>query len=271
MTLPSIAPRAPRRLRRSPLTTSLALGVLAFGLLTSQPSRATSWELNPAVWLNSILTQANTWTQQLESTAAYLKQAQDIKNQYDHIKAQMTRLQTALLLAGFQGDQFTEVDELDGMLQACPGTQPQLLSIVQLSTPNLTGQDVVAKQLELCQRIQLAKNRKYNLTVGLMKRLNALGTEYQRLESTRMRVASDKQGELNGALANLQSFSAKFDQEMQSYDMRVKTYDNYIAALNDRQQLLARQALESKSGPLGTVMQGVVLKGALQAARSRDR
>ena len=245
---------------------------LAVGLFVSQPSRAwASFETNPAVWLNSILTQANTWTQQLESTAAYIKQAQDIKNQLDHIKAQITRLQTALMLAGFQGDQFAEVDELDGMLQACPGTQPQLLNIVQLATPNLTGQDVVAKQLELCQRIQLAKNRKYNLTVGLMKRLNELGKEYQRLESTRMRAASDKQGELNGALANLQSFSAKFDQEMQSYDMRVKTYDNYIAALNDRQQLLARQALESKSGLLGTVMQGVVLKGALQVARERDR
>lgn len=265
---------ATRSLLQRPLRRHALQAVLAASLIVIS-SGSSAWgvafEVNPAVWLNSIMTQVNTVTQKAQDYTAYYKQAQDIQRQYDHIKSLYTKLQTAMMLQSYKGDKFEPVDEKDGMAQACPGTETSILDITKLMTPDLTGQSVVDKQLELCQRIQLAKNRKYNLTVDLMKSLAEHATEYKRLEGTRMKVAQDQQGELNGALANLQSFSAKFEQEMQTYEMSVKAYDNYISALNDRQQLLAQQALNSKQNPLGTVMQGMMLKGALKVARERKR
>lgn len=269
MTTSSSRSLSQRPLRKYVFQLGLAAGLVAMS--SGSLAWGVAFEINPAVWFNSIMNQINTLTQKAQDYAAYYKQAQDIKRQADHFKSLYTKLQSAMMLQSYAGDKFEPVKETDGMAQACPGTQTNILDITKLMTPDLTGESVVDKQLELCQRIQLAKNRKYNLTVNLMKRLADNAKEYKELEKKRMGAAQDQQGELNGALANLQSFSAKFDQEMQTYEMSVKAYDNYIAALNDRQQLLARQALDSKKQPLGTVLQGAMLKSALEVARKRER
>ncbi len=136
---------------------------------------------------------------------------------------------------------------------------------------------MLEEQQKICIARQVAMNRKLNVTVEMMEVLKQHAKQFEDLESDRMSLSSENPGENDGVARSMQSLGEQIEQDLNRFDMVIKTYNNYITALNDRQRMLARAALENDR-PKGIgeavfkkVVQGATLKGALEAARFRER
>ena len=94
---------------------------------------------------------------------------------------------------------------------------------------------------------------------------------YARL-SRQMPSVGDSQGNLEANDNDVARLSAGMQMELDYWEATLAGYDSYISLLRSDQQRLALLALNgNQSDVWGTVTQGAVLKGALEAAESRDR
>ena len=121
------------------------------------------------------------------------------------------------------------------------------------------------------ERIVLAENAKYNQTVDMLKRLRTRAEELRRIEQRRANVGNS-QGNLEANDNDVARLSAGMQMELDYWEATLAGYDSYIGLLRSDQQRLALLALNgNQRDAWGTVTQGAVLKGALEAAESRDR
>lgn len=213
----------------------------------------------------------------IESHKQDLKELQQWKRQIDHYTQQLTTLANFMDQPMLMSDDFKERPADYNMAMECPGSSGglNLSSLWSSFTLDPEG-DIGAQQLELCQRIVLAKNARYNEQVRMLKRIRDNSSQLQRLAGARSSVGGS-QGALAANDNDVSRFMARAENDMQYTQTALLAYDGYIASLKENQSLLATKALSGKSneGPfsslMGSIVQGAALKGALEVARQRER
>lgn len=220
--------------------------------------------------IQNIITQLGT---QAKHVAEYSAQAQRWAQQYQHMQQQLIKLQAFMSISQTpMTDNFQERAEDYGMAEACPsadGGSP-LADFGRWLAPDMEG-DIVPQQQTICRYIVTAENRKYNETVKLLRSLRQHAQQWQQIEKQRMTQVGASEGALAANENNVNRFTTQLQQDLDYWQAMMTAYDSYIGLLNVEQQRLAERAMRGKHDILGTVVQGAVLKGALEAARSRDR
>jgi hypothetical protein len=150
--------------------------------------------------------------------------------------------------------------------ERCPGARgtASLSSLWKSFVPNMSG-DIAEQQLEICMRIVMAESERYNEQVRMLKRIVENSKQLERLAKVREGMgAGATAGELSSNSNDIERFTARGSMDMQYTQTVLIAYDGYIASLQKDQQYLARQAMRGKGSPWGSVVQGAVLKGALE-------
>lgn len=148
-------------------------------------------------------------------------------------------------------------------------TMPSPSQLWRRVAPDLNG-DVKAQQHKLCQQIVIAQNERFNEQVRMVKNIQKRDAELKDIARRGQSVGS-AQGKQDTNLAELSQFRARTAMDLQYSQSSLVAYDGLIASMNADQQLLAKQALNGNGSTVGSVVQGAVLKGALQALRQRNR
>lgn len=251
----------PRTTPRRSARRLLAVGMIATALGLSGHASA-QWavvESGPSA-LNHFLTQLNTWIQQGQDYSEYAQQAQRWYQTYQHYQQQLVRVQGLFMGQGLSLERpLAEVPD-DWNVQSKCGAGFSLANLVSGLTP---GEDVIKKQREICGRIQLAQNRKFNATVRFMREI-APKLDQKLDEIRRRRNSSNDEGNIAAVAVDAQNFNNWMNAEFQSWDMQIRMYDSYIATLRETQKTLAEVALKGdKSRSIGRPVGTNALQGAL--------
>ena len=254
--------------RRSSRPKRLAvLAVALGGCLASFSSSA-------AVFHDAIHTLQNIVSQAIargQDAAQYGKDVSHYLKEIEHYRQQLTTMMNFMDNSMLMQDKFEERADDYGMKASCPGTPDIFNPSTLWKQPSLDLEgDINAQQLEICQKIVLAQNARYNEQVRMLKRIRENDLELKRLALARAAVGSS-QGGLASNSNDIQRFSARASMDLQYSQTVMLSYDGYVASLQQDQQRLAIQALNGKNRVFGTVAQGVTLKAALRALKERDR
>lgn len=212
------------------------------------------------------------YLQQYQATAEYSEEAKRWYDSYKHMQQQLIKLQGFTASMGPMADQLAYRQEDYGMVESCRGSEGglSLAALKQVTGIDPEG-DIQQQQRQLCERIVLAENAKYNQTVDMLKRLRTRAEELKQIEQRRGAVG-DSQGDLEANDNDVARLSAGMQMELDYWEATLAGYDSYIGLLRSDQQRLALLALNGKrDNAWGTVTQGVVLKEALESAEGRDR
>lgn len=248
------------------------VGLLAIGMCGTANNVRAQWatvEVGPNL-IQSILNQLNTLSQRFQDYAEYAEEAKRWYDSYQHMQQQLIKLQGITASMGPLTDHLARRKDDYGMVESCHGSQGGLTLAVlkQMVTINRDG-DIQQQQRQICERIVLAENAKYNQTVDMLKRLRAKSEEFKKIEARRASVG-ESQGDLAANDNDVARLSAGMQMELDYWEATLAGYDSYIGLLRSDQQRLALLALNG-TGVWGAITQGAVLKGALEAAESRDR
>ena len=127
---------------------------------------------------------------------------------------------------------------------------------------------VATEQYKICQRIVQIRNLRFNVMVDMLKKVEERDKEVQKLV-----------GNTNGisAASGSGQLSVQMDADFQNGKYLLDAYTAVLETLNDDMIAQAEKALKNKKdkndilGNIGSsVVQGALLKGGLQVARSRD-
>ena len=254
-------------------TTKAALvwPALVLTLVTSfANAQVATAEVGPNL-VQSILNQINNYTQSAQDYSEYGLEAKRWYDKYQHMQQQLIKLKGFTASMGPMSEQFSRRAEDYGMTDSCRGSDGglNLSALKQGFGIDLNG-DIRQQQLRLCERIVLAENAKYNETVDMLQRLRKRSDELKQIESSRSHVG-ESQGNLEANDNDVARFSAGMQMDLEYWEAMLAGYDSYVGLLRMDQQRLAARAMEGTTKPWGTVMQGAVLKSALEAAGNRDR
>jgi hypothetical protein len=212
------------------------------------------------------------------------KEIAEYKAQLDQMKQQYENLQKNLIPGG--GINFTLIKQQDslkrrgddeGMDIACPGAGGLGLDALKSALSINPNGKIKEQQKAICQRIVLAQNAQYNESVKVLEGVRDREAELKQINDERKAI-KDEPGKLQENTNKLNAVLNKATIEMQYSTAVIAAYDSYINALQQSQSQLGKQALTGDSGNKTFVenittkfVQGVVLEGALQTARSRER
>lgn len=123
--------------------------------------------------------------------------------------------------------------------------------------------NVLQQQRDICARIQIAKNDRYNYTVDFMETIKpALERELRELQVRRN--VSNEPGDLAAAASDNTALANNVELQFQAWDAQMKGYDAYIASMEDSNRTLAQRALGGRKPNLvREVVKTVALKEAL--------
>lgn len=253
-------PHSSRR-RRAGRAIATTLG-MALALTGAGPAIATV----PVVDLPHTIKTAIGW---VEAHAQDLREVQQWQREIAHYRQQLTTAARFVDRSLAMSDRFEQRAADHGMAEACPGATglPALWSPGALDPRG----DIRAQQLLNCQRIVLARNARYNEQVALLRRIRENDATLRQLGAARAQ-AGERQGALAANDNDIARFFARAETDMAYARSAIAAYDGLVVEFEQAQAQLARLALEGEgAGSLGGIVQGVVLRGALEAARGRDR
>lgn len=170
-----------------------------------------------------------------------------------------------------EGDSFEEVDPDYGLADACrkKNGDGAMGSISSLFRPN-PDHEILDQQLEICKRIVRAENLKYNETVSFLNDLRKRQRDLKKLDNSRRNEVGQDQGKLQALSYDIQRYQQNSKMDLDNWQAMMTAYDNYIGQLNKYQQRLANRALRGKQPDVfSTIVQGAVLKGALEARKRK--
>lgn len=253
---------------------ALAIGAIMlgiFGMSANVRAQFATVEVGPNL-IQSILNQLNTFSQRFQDYAEYAEEAKRWHDSYQHMQQQLIKLQGFTASMGPMPDRLARRKDDYGMVESCRGSKGGVtLSALKQMVGIDAGGDIQEQQRQICERIVLAENAKFNQTVDMLKRLRTRASELEAIERRRENVG-DSQGNLDANDNDVARMSAGMQMELDYWEATLAGYDSYIGLLRSDQQRLALLALNGdQTNPWGTVTQGAVLKGALEAAESRDR
>jgi len=154
---------------------------------------------------------------------------------------------------------------------ACPGSQNMVssaMSMVGLSSMlnSDPSANIAVTQQQICQQITLRQIDKYNITVGMLNRLNDYSGLLSQIEQLRndLSVLSGV-GDLNSNTNQVLRTSNQLTTEMSNWKANLDADDAVISALQQQQSVFAKLALNGKPpGLLGGVVQGAIFVAAFQ-------
>lgn len=246
--------------------TVYALVLLLVAMLAPAVTRASGVPVVDFInWIQNYL-------QQYQATGEYSEEAKRWYDSYQHMQQQLIRLQGFTASMGPMADQLSHREQDYGMAESCRGSKGGLtLSALKQMAGIDPAADIQQQQRQICERIVLAENAKYNQTIDMLKRLRTRAEELQQIEQRRASVG-DRQGDLEANDNDVARLSAGMQMELDYWEATLAGYDSYIGLLRSDQQRLALLALNGdRNSAWGAVTQGAMLKGALDAAESRDR
>lgn len=123
--------------------------------------------------------------------------------------------------------------------------------------------NVLQQQRDICARIQIAKNEKYNYTVEFMETIKPnLEAELRQLRARR--DTSSDPGDVSAASGDNGALSNNIQLQFQTWEAQMNGYDAYIVSMEDSNRVLAQSALKGKKGALTReVIKTLALKRAL--------
>lgn len=238
---------------------------LAAVLLVAQPAaRAQSAvaEVGPSL-TQHILNQINTYTQQYQDSTEYAEQAQRWYQTYRHYQQQMVKVQGMFMTLGVSPDkELQAVPEKQGVAERCGSVSLSVKALLQQFSLN-PGGNITQQQRDLCARIQIANNRKYNAAVRFVNEISpALDKHLAALKERRN--SSNEEGNLRAVAADMAAFDAWMAAQFQNWETQSKMYDAYIGTMQDTQRMLSAIALNGRAGPVGQVIKTTALRAALE-------
>lgn len=121
-----------------------------------------------------------------------------------------------------------------------------------------------------CVSIVRTENRRFNALIAMLEDVEERDEELRAAYAERGAIRPEEEGKLASNTNRILSIQGQLQNDVQSGERLMSAYDSALATLRDSRVRLAREALdESPSG--GGLVQGAMLKLALQAARERDR
>lgn len=133
------------------------------------------------------------------------------------------------------------------------------------------GGDPIAAQKQICQRIVVAENRRFNETRKMLFRIQQRNEALKRMSDARTNSRFDDSGKLAAETNNLQMFIADAEVEIQYGQAVIAAYDGQISALQRAQNLQAKRALNGPpktSGGLGGAIGGMFSLDPASVARA---
>lgn len=156
-----------------------------------------------------------------------------------------------------------KVDPKWGVAERC-GTVSMLNPAELLRAFSLNPEgNILKQQRDICARIQIAKNEKYNYTVDFMEQVRPqLESELATLLARRN--TSNEPGPINASNGDNSAMNNNIQLQFQTWEAQMKGYDAYIASMEDSNRVLAQSALKGKKGDLTReVVKTIALKQAL--------
>lgn len=198
-------------------------------------------------WVEDIYeyaTEAGRWTSELSR----------IQRQLVQLQAMVTNIMPA------NGQKLVPVD-LNYMVKERCGAGSIAGNLGSMITLNPEG-DIRTQQKQICAAIQQMQNRKYNDTLAFM---DTTMKEMERAmkELKNRRNSTNDEGNVTASTNDNVNMSNEIQLSMDTFNSRMNAYDQYIAALTNRQQQLASLALRGKKDVLGQIVKTATLQGAL--------
>lgn len=240
--------------------------VLGAALAAAVPARAqlTTVEIGPTQF-NTLLTQINTYLQQLQAHTEYGMQAQRWYQTYQHYQQQLVRMHGLIKSFGLPANQeLREVDPNYLVADRCGGSF-SLSGALYAIAPKRDG-DYVAQQRSICAQIQRLQNIKYNETVRFLK-LTVPAMEAQVKQVEEMRRTDNSNGTVDASTNAAVKTLADLESQMQSWSARMNSYDQYIGTLKETQRQIAQIALKGERNAVGTIVKTSALKAALEVGK----
>ena len=217
----------------------------------------------------SIMTQINTYVQQLNMIAERTAEVQREIERVTNLATQATSLLKGLSPNAFKAP--TRRPDDHGMKRCDPDFSGFSMSdLFQLLVPSL-GSSIPEQQRTLCKQIVALENAKYNQNFDtklvVKERLKEIADLSNELRS------SDTTGKNMSNMGQAQIIMNTLIAEVQLSESTMSMYESQIASLKDDQKYLAEEALSGKKKSLGesllaTGAQTAALCGGLLAVKS---
>lgn len=193
------------------------------------------------------------YQQMIEDYERQVEQLQSLDRQYEQA------LVTGDAYAGDSGhrENFTPVDIDAGVAERC-GTA----SARQPKGPELHAH---------CVSIVRTENRRFNALVAMLADVNKRDEELRAAYAERGAIRPEEEGKLASNTNRILSIQGQLQNDVQSGERLMSAYDSALRTLRDSHVRVANQALEDAPAGGGDLIQGVMLKVALRAARERER
>lgn len=253
----------PRSLRFAAVTLSAAL---AFGAPTVQawwPVQETGFSL-----VQHLLNQINTYHQKIQDAVEYGEEKTRWIRTLEQYRQALIKVQAQLNAIGLPGSAPLEKVEPDYMVLETCGEKKSFDPMAMLTKFVLkTDEDLKSQQVQICVNIRTMQNRKFNDTIDFMTdTVPQMQNSLNRIFS--IRVGSNDEGNVRGADSESLRTANDIALMTQAWEGRMKSYDSYIAVMEQNQKLLAQTAL--KGNPAKQMASELVKTVALKAALSVD-
>jgi hypothetical protein len=211
-----------------------------------------------------------------ETAARWAGKIQQWNTTWTHYKQQIAAAQSLLNAANLKfpvsllGGPLSTIDTDDGVEQRChPSASGLSLSSIlgalsqQLNLTN--NKDIVGQQRELCSKMVMMENMKYNEAVALINdTMPTMAEQYNKILTNVQTVVGDSQGNQDQKSNDIAAVDAQTQAQFRAFEARMNQYNAYISALEARQRSLAQMAFKGDKGLVGTLVQTTALAGALK-------
>lgn len=210
----------------------------------------------------------------VETAERYIAQTSEwAKDQQRYIStiSDLTTITTMLNSLGLpSGQKLEKVDETAGVATACniSGGIFGLFSLSNLTSAlGISDNSGLEAQKTICAMRVTMQNRKYNESVQFMNETMPSIQNTMKELIARIKGKGETPGAQDQHQTDTPAIDADTQKKIDEFRSRQQQYDALIAALNDRQAILAQQLMRGKSkGITGEVIGVVVQSGALEAA-----
>lgn len=210
-------------------------------------------QLTMTGWIKELVAQGKQYSQQIQQ---YQKQVQQYQQQIKQYEQQYVKGGAFKGKPGYR-EKFNERDINAGVIDRCrdaPRKNP-----------------VGLEQYNLCRAIVQTQNRRFNAMVKVLEDVERRDEELQEAYKERADIDQTDAGQLQSNSNRILAIQGQMQNDVQNAKTIMETYDTLLVSLKDDQVRAANSALKNKSSLFGTAVQGVALRTALRAARSRER
>ena len=248
-------------MRRARLAATGCVLGLSLALVVPANAQVVVAEAGPSL-IQHLLNQLNTYAQRFQDQSEYTQQAQRWYQTYTHYQQQIVRTTGYFAQMGMDLDRSMEPVPEDKNMERCGSGTFSLATLAGRFALDGAG-NIRQQQQDICRRIQLINNRKYNATVRLMREVGPqIDAHIRELELRRN--SSNDEGNVMGSANDVAQFDIRLKGHFSQWETQMKMYDSYIASLQESQKVLAHRALKGTNDTIGTLVRTATLQGALE-------